>query len=182
MQARKTLFVLGAATLATAQSTTTGHGSHVLPNATTTAILVVDSFTTWCPKATVLTYEHELYTAKEPTMLTVTNCPCTITTTGAAYAINNATVTTGGKEATSEATPTGKTSAESSSAGKTGAAGAAGGGGAAETSGESGAAATTKGSSEAAAPTFAQSGAAETYASIHLGLAAAFASVFIFGC
>ncbi|ROV99630.1 hypothetical protein VSDG_03127 [Cytospora chrysosperma] len=176
MQARKALFTLGAATLATAQS----YGSHVA-NATTTAILVVDSFTTWCPKATVLTYEHEYYTATEPTMLTVTNCPCTITTTGAAYAINNATMTTGGKEATSEATVTGKTSAESSSAGESGAAGAAGGGGAAETTGESGAAATTKSGSEAAAPTFAQSGAAGTYASIHLGLAAVFASVFVFG-
>jgi hypothetical protein len=39
---------------------------------------VVTSYTTYCPEATVLTYNSVTYTITEATTLTVTNCPCTI--------------------------------------------------------------------------------------------------------
>ncbi|ROW04897.1 hypothetical protein VMCG_04903 [Cytospora schulzeri] len=178
-------------------SNTTGHDNRVFSNATTTGIRVVDSFTTWCPKATVVTYEDETYTATEPTMLTVTNCPCTVTTTGAAYATHNATATTSKSNATrttgvmeatktaanSGAANTGGTSETGESSGESGATGEAGAGGAAESSGESGGegAAGTEGSSEAAMPTYAQSEAAANHAGLHVGLAVAFVSVFVLG-
>ena len=50
---------------------------------------VVTSYTTYCPEATVLTYNSVTYTITEATTLTVTNCPCTIvkpvTTSSAVY-------------------------------------------------------------------------------------------------
>lgn len=52
---------------------------------------VVTSFTTFCPFATQLTYNGQTYTASSATVLTITNCPCTIT------------------KAVSSATPTGNT-------------------------------------------------------------------------
>lgn len=42
-------------------------------------VIIVKSFTTWCPGPTVFVMNHKSYTAKGPTMLTITNCPCTIT-------------------------------------------------------------------------------------------------------
>ncbi|POS81006.1 hypothetical protein DHEL01_v200579 [Diaporthe helianthi] len=42
-------------------------------------VVIVKSFTTWCPEPTVVVVNHKSYTAKGPTMLTITNCPCTIT-------------------------------------------------------------------------------------------------------
>jgi hypothetical protein len=42
--------------------------------------MVVDSFVTYCPKPTVFHHKDECYTAKTPGPVTVTNCPCTITT------------------------------------------------------------------------------------------------------
>jgi hypothetical protein len=50
------------------------HGYH---NAT---VVVVKSYTIWCPEPTVIVVNHQSYTATGPTMLTITNCPCTITT------------------------------------------------------------------------------------------------------
>lgn len=39
---------------------------------------VVDVYTTYCPAATTLTYNHKTYTVTKPTTLTITDCPCTI--------------------------------------------------------------------------------------------------------
>ncbi|KAF2088489.1 hypothetical protein K490DRAFT_64539 [Saccharata proteae CBS 121410] len=40
---------------------------------------VVTAYTTYCPYATEITHGASTYTVTEPTTLTVTNCPCTIT-------------------------------------------------------------------------------------------------------
>jgi len=40
---------------------------------------VVDSYTTFCPYATQLTHAEKTYTVTEATLLTITNCPCTLT-------------------------------------------------------------------------------------------------------
>lgn len=71
--------------IATAVSAQTGVLS-VATNATVTATVVVESFTTYCPEPTTLTYNEVRYTVTEPTILTVTDCPCTITTVRIAYA------------------------------------------------------------------------------------------------
>lgn len=49
-------------------------------NGTVTTTVVVNSFVTYCPEPTVFTYKDVCYTAKKPGPVTVTNCPCTITT------------------------------------------------------------------------------------------------------
>lgn len=49
-------------------------------NGTITTTIVVNSFVTYCPKPTVITWKDQCYTAKQPGPLTITNCPCTITT------------------------------------------------------------------------------------------------------
>lgn len=46
----------------------------------TTVTQVVDEIVTYCPAPTVITINDECYTVTEPTTLTITNCPCTITT------------------------------------------------------------------------------------------------------
>lgn len=45
-----------------------------------TVVVVVKSYTTWCPGPTIVVVKDKTYTATGPTMLTITNCPCTITT------------------------------------------------------------------------------------------------------
>lgn len=45
-----------------------------------TVVVVVKSYTIWCPEPTVVVVKGKSYTATGPTMLTITNCPCTITT------------------------------------------------------------------------------------------------------
>lgn len=42
-------------------------------------VVVVNSYVTYCPSATVFTVNNKPYTAKGPTTITITNCPCTIT-------------------------------------------------------------------------------------------------------
>lgn len=49
-------------------------------NGTITTTIVVNSFVTYCPVPTVITYKDVCYTAKTPGPVTITNCPCTITT------------------------------------------------------------------------------------------------------
>jgi hypothetical protein len=49
-------------------------------NGTVTTTIVVNSFVTYCPRPTVITHKDHCYTAKTPGPLTITNCPCTITT------------------------------------------------------------------------------------------------------
>lgn len=44
-----------------------------------TVVVVVKSYTTWCPEPTVVVVKSKSYTVTEPTMLTITNCPCTFT-------------------------------------------------------------------------------------------------------
>lgn len=51
-----------------------------LMNGTITTTIVVNSFVTYCPQPTVFTWKDVCYTAKTPGPVTVTNCPCTITT------------------------------------------------------------------------------------------------------
>lgn len=49
-------------------------------NGTITTTIVVNSFVTYCPVPTVITWKDVCYTAKTPGPVTITNCPCTITT------------------------------------------------------------------------------------------------------
>lgn len=78
MQMRN-LFTLLAASGAAAQST--GLPPMMMPgNGTITTTIVVPSFVTYCPKPTVITWKDQCYTAKKPGPITITNCPCTITT------------------------------------------------------------------------------------------------------
>lgn len=44
-----------------------------------TVVVIVKSYTTWCPGPTVVVVKDKTYTAMGPTMLTITNCPCTFT-------------------------------------------------------------------------------------------------------
>ncbi|CAI4038620.1 hypothetical protein SMKI_05G2320 [Saccharomyces mikatae IFO 1815] len=46
--------------------------------ATTTQYEVVSKFTTYCPEPTTFVTNNATYTVTAPTILTVTNCPCTI--------------------------------------------------------------------------------------------------------
>ncbi|KAG8168032.1 hypothetical protein KVR01_003721 [Diaporthe batatas] len=79
MQMRNILTLL-AASGAAAQST--GLPPSMMPgNGTITTTIVVPSFVTYCPKPTVITWKDQCYTAKKPGPITITNCPCTITTT-----------------------------------------------------------------------------------------------------
>ncbi|KAG8628625.1 hypothetical protein KVT40_002490 [Elsinoe batatas] len=48
-------------------------------NRTVSVTQVVQSFTTFCPGPTTLVYNGQSYVATGPTVLTVTNCPCTVT-------------------------------------------------------------------------------------------------------
>ncbi|KAI8964355.1 hypothetical protein F5Y11DRAFT_93988 [Daldinia sp. FL1419] len=49
-------------------------------NTTVPTTVVVPQFTTVCPEATTLSYNHVQYTVTKGQTLTVTDCPCTITT------------------------------------------------------------------------------------------------------
>ncbi|KAK0392583.1 hypothetical protein NLU13_2078 [Sarocladium strictum] len=40
---------------------------------------IVNSYTTYCPEATTLTHGNKTYTVTQPTTLTITDCPCTVT-------------------------------------------------------------------------------------------------------
>ncbi|KID87768.1 Mmc protein, partial [Metarhizium majus ARSEF 297] len=40
---------------------------------------VVSAYTTYCPAATEITHGTKTYTVTEPTTLTITDCPCTVT-------------------------------------------------------------------------------------------------------
>lgn len=40
---------------------------------------VVDVYTTYCPGPTQITHGSKTYTVTEPTTLTITDCPCTVT-------------------------------------------------------------------------------------------------------
>lgn len=110
MQFLRAFLVLGAATLTAGQSSTVRTNSTsvivppirtpqavpvipVIPTNSTwpvqpgkpgynngTIVVVVKSYTIWCPEPTVVVVKGKSYTATGPTMLTITNCPCTITT------------------------------------------------------------------------------------------------------
>lgn len=67
-------------TTAGAPSMAPGNTTSPIYTNSSTTVLVVDKYTTWCPKATEFTVNGKGYTATGPTMLTVTDCPCTITT------------------------------------------------------------------------------------------------------
>lgn len=76
MQMRNLLTLL-AASVASAQRT--GLPPPAI-NGTITTTIVVNSFVTYCPVPTVITWKDVCYTAKTPGPVTITNCPCTITT------------------------------------------------------------------------------------------------------
>ncbi|KUI70888.1 Cell wall protein SED1 [Cytospora mali] len=183
MQVRNALIALGAASMAAAQNTTLPAG-HVFPNAT--AVLVVDYFTTWCPEATVLTYNGKYYTATGPTELTITDCPCTITTTGPVWSKTASATgetwtsgtweTWGGYETTGTAESGSEASSTSWATTKTAGTGA-GTAGVATVTSEVTAVATKVGGTTAQA-TYAQSGASENHARVLVGLAFVLASAF----
>ncbi|RFU72315.1 hypothetical protein TARUN_9947 [Trichoderma arundinaceum] len=52
---------------------------YVPPSNVTVVTEVVDTYTTYCPYATQITHGSKTYTVTEPTTLTITDCPCTIT-------------------------------------------------------------------------------------------------------
>lgn len=106
MQLLKAILALGAATLTAAQNNTVRVNSTsiappirtpipvnpILPTNVTvpgrpgkpgysngTVVVIVKSYTTWCPGPTVVVVKDKTYTATGPTMLTITNCPCTFT-------------------------------------------------------------------------------------------------------
>ncbi|KAK3353058.1 hypothetical protein B0T25DRAFT_200477 [Lasiosphaeria hispida] len=56
-------------------------GSHGGDGNTTTVTTVVSRFTTVCSEPTTWTWGTKTYCVTEPTTLTITDCPCTITTT-----------------------------------------------------------------------------------------------------
>jgi len=81
---------------------------------------VVTSFTTYCPAATTFAINNSTYTVSSATTLTITNCPCTLTSTvpvssgvagatgGAGGALTSTTVVGGGGVSTKAgSTPTG---------------------------------------------------------------------------
>lgn len=76
MQMRNLLTLL-AASVASAQRTGMPPPA---TNGTITTTIVVNSFVTYCPVPTVITWKDVCYTAKTPGPVTITNCPCTITT------------------------------------------------------------------------------------------------------
>ena len=59
-------------------STMNGGG---MKNGTVTTTVVVDSYTTYCPAATMITQGKQTYTVTAPGTVTITNCPCTVVTT-----------------------------------------------------------------------------------------------------
>ncbi|KAL7936585.1 hypothetical protein V8C35DRAFT_295887 [Trichoderma chlorosporum] len=52
---------------------------YVPPSNVTVVTDVVNEYTTYCPYATQITHGSKTYTVTEPTTLTITDCPCTIT-------------------------------------------------------------------------------------------------------
>ncbi|KAM0453095.1 hypothetical protein ACHAPV_009210 [Trichoderma viride] len=64
--------------------------SSSVPSGATTVTEVVTSYTTYCPGSTTFTAGSSTYTVTEPTTLTITDCPCTLTHTVS----NGATITT----------------------------------------------------------------------------------------
>ncbi|KAL6803041.1 hypothetical protein GGI42DRAFT_19097 [Trichoderma sp. SZMC 28013] len=52
---------------------------YVPPSNVTIVTDVVDQYVTYCPFATQITHGSKTYTVTEPTTLTITDCPCTIT-------------------------------------------------------------------------------------------------------
>lgn len=48
---------------------------------------VVSSYVTYCPSPTELVQGNKTYTVTEPTILTITDCPCTITTHATPYVV-----------------------------------------------------------------------------------------------
>lgn len=54
-------------------------GAYAVPSNITYTTEVVTALTTYCPYATSLTHNGVTYTITEPTTLTITNCPCTVT-------------------------------------------------------------------------------------------------------
>ncbi|TLS27772.1 hypothetical protein PpBr36_01014 [Pyricularia pennisetigena] len=82
------------AAAAVAQTGTVGGARNV-----TTVTQIVDEIVTYCPEPTVIVINDECYTVTEPTTLTITNCPCTITTTvpaGPTYPVVRVPDATGG--------------------------------------------------------------------------------------
>jgi len=85
----------------------------------------VDTFTTVCPEATSLTYNGVTYTATESETITITNCPCTISSavtvvpttvsTSCSTAASVAVYTNGTTKATTVATTVGTTSTKATS-------------------------------------------------------------------
>ncbi|KAL7948867.1 hypothetical protein V8C42DRAFT_231242 [Trichoderma barbatum] len=52
---------------------------YVPPSNVTVVTEVVDQYVTYCPYATQITHGTKTYTVTEPTTLTISDCPCTIT-------------------------------------------------------------------------------------------------------
>lgn len=51
------------------------------PQNYTTTVLTTDYFTTYCPQPTTVVQKNITYTVSSATTLTITNCPCTLTST-----------------------------------------------------------------------------------------------------
>ncbi|UKZ57588.1 hypothetical protein TrVGV298_011448 [Trichoderma virens] len=70
---------------------------YVPPSNVTVVTEVVDQYVTYCPYATQITHGSKTYTVTEPTTLTITDCPCTITrpvTVTSSVVCNTCTITT----------------------------------------------------------------------------------------
>lgn len=54
-------------------------GAMAYPGNVTVVTEVVESFVTYCPSPTTITYGSSTITVTEPTTITITDCPCTVT-------------------------------------------------------------------------------------------------------
>ncbi|KAF2973507.1 hypothetical protein GQX73_g95 [Xylaria multiplex] len=71
--------VVSSSSLVTSKSTAAPVWSFF--NVTVTSVVVVQRLTTLCKEATTLTFNDCVYPATKGQVITVTNCPCTVTTT-----------------------------------------------------------------------------------------------------
>jgi hypothetical protein len=54
-------------------------GAMAYPGNVTVVTEVVESYVTYCPSPTTITYGTNTITVTEPTTITITDCPCTVT-------------------------------------------------------------------------------------------------------
>lgn len=87
----------------------------------TTVTSVVSSYTTYCPAATTVYNNGQAYVANGPTVLTITNCPCTLTQTYAVVPTGSTGSGSGSSSGSGSGSSSGSGSGSGSSSGCTGA-------------------------------------------------------------